>query len=118
MPRTDESSRGHSHIHGPGCGHTAVRHKDHVDYLDRHLHHVNGEHIEEHVIEVSEMNPDRCSPEHRDKLEEKLGLSWPKLLDFWGLPNLQVINRVVHAAKCANEAQDRRAQRPIETEPA
>jgi hypothetical protein len=36
----------------------------------------------------------------------------------WGLPNLQVINRDVHAAKCANEARDRRAARPIETEPA
>jgi hypothetical protein len=26
------------------------------------------------------------------------------LLAFWGLPNLQVINRDVHAAKCAVEA--------------
>jgi hypothetical protein len=31
-----------------------------------------------------------------------------RLLDFWGLPNLQVINRDVHAAKCATEARDRR----------
>ena len=44
----------------------------------------------------------RVWSEHRDLL-------WPKLLDFWGLPNLQVINRDVHAAKCANEARDRRA---------
>jgi hypothetical protein len=36
-------------------------------------------------------------------------LPWPKLLDFWALPNLQVINRDVHAAKCANEARERRA---------
>jgi hypothetical protein len=36
-------------------------------------------------------------------------LPWRKLLDFWGLPNLQVINRDVHATKCANEARDRRA---------
>ena len=36
-------------------------------------------------------------------------LPWPKLLDFWGLPNLQVINRDAHATKCANEARDRRA---------
>jgi hypothetical protein len=43
---------------------------------------------------------------------------WPKLLDFWGLPNLQVINHDVHAAKCAIEARDRRAARPIKTEPA
>jgi len=42
--------------------------------------------------------------EHRDT-------SWPGLLDFWGLPNLQVINRDVHAAKCASEARDRRISR-------
>jgi hypothetical protein len=32
---------------------------------------------------------------------------WPALLDYWGLPNLQVINHDVHAAKCASEARDR-----------
>ena len=42
--------------------------------------------------------------EHRDT-------PWPRLLDFWGLPNLQVINRDVHAAKCATEARDRRVAR-------
>jgi hypothetical protein len=36
---------------------------------------------------------------------------WPKLLGYWGLPNLQVINRDVHVAKCATEAQHRRAAR-------
>jgi hypothetical protein len=36
---------------------------------------------------------------------------WPKLLGYWGLPNLQVINQDVHTAKCANEARDRRAAR-------
>src|SRR6516162_1043406 len=41
---------------------------------------------------------------------------WPKLLDFWGLPNLQVINRDAHAAKCAIEARDRRVVRSLETE--
>jgi hypothetical protein len=33
---------------------------------------------------------------------------WPSLLSFWGLPNLQVINRDAHAAKCAVEASTRR----------
>ena len=42
--------------------------------------------------------------------------SWPKLLNYWGLPNLQMINRDVHAAKCATEAQDRRAARYLPTE--
>jgi hypothetical protein len=36
---------------------------------------------------------------------------WPKLLDFWGLPNLQVINRDMHVAKCAAEADDRNQAR-------
>jgi hypothetical protein len=49
----------------------------------------------------------RVWSEHRD-------LGWPKLLDFWGLPNLQVINRDVHAAKCAIEARDRQAAREAE----
>jgi hypothetical protein len=48
--------------------------------------------------------PDTLSreKEHRDD-------PWPRLLDFWDLPNLRMINRDVHAAKCAIEARDRRA---------
>jgi hypothetical protein len=52
----------HDHAHGPGCGHTAVRHGDHVDYLhDGHLHHPHGDHVDEHVIEVSARNPAVCT---------------------------------------------------------
>jgi hypothetical protein len=47
---------------------------------------------------------------------EKRDSPWPKLLDFWGLPNLQVINRDAHAAKCAIEARHRRVARSIEIE--
>ena len=36
---------------------------------------------------------------------------WPELLGYWGLPNLQVINRDVHVAKCNTEARDRNAAR-------
>ena len=36
---------------------------------------------------------------------------WPSLLAYWGLPNLQVINRTTHAEKCAIEARDRQAAR-------
>jgi hypothetical protein len=32
---------------------------------------------------------------------------WPTLLGYWGAPNLRVINRDVHAAKCAEEARYR-----------
>jgi len=41
---------------------------------------------------------------------------WPELLDYWGLPNLRMINRDVHAAKCATEAQDRRVARDLASE--
>lgn len=38
-----------SHEHGPGCGHAAVPHGDHVDYLvDGHLHHPHGGHCDDH----------------------------------------------------------------------
>jgi hypothetical protein len=43
-------------------------------------------------------------------------LPWPKLLGFWGLPNLQVINRDVHVTKCASEARGRTAIRARVTE--
>ena len=46
----------------------------------------------------------RVWSEYRDVL-------WPALLDYWGLPNLQLINRDVHIAKCATEARHRRAVR-------
>lgn len=39
--------------------------------------------------------------DHRDT-------AWPTLLGYWGLPNLQVINRDVHAEKSAAEASARR----------
>ena len=44
----------HDHEHGPGCGHTAVRHDDHVDYLVAgHLHHPHGDHCDHHgTLEV------------------------------------------------------------------
>ena len=55
----------HSHVHGPNCGHTAIKHGDHVDYLhDGHLHHPHGDHVDEHRLEVSESNPADCTPAH------------------------------------------------------
>jgi hypothetical protein len=51
------------HHHGHGCGHTAIHHDGHVDYLhEGHLHHPKGDGVEDHVIEVSDKNPDGCSP--------------------------------------------------------
>jgi len=48
--------------------------------------------------------------EHRD-------MDWPSLLSFWGLPNLQVINRDAHTAKCAAEASTRRRTPHISPSP-
>jgi hypothetical protein len=36
---------------------------------------------------------------------------WPVLLDYWGLPNIQVINRDAKFAKCVAKARDRRTLR-------
>ena len=39
----------HEHEHGPECGHTAVPHGDHVDYVhDGHRHAPHGGHYDEH----------------------------------------------------------------------
>jgi zinc transport system permease protein len=39
----------HQHEHGPACGHDAVRHGDHVDYVhDGHRHAVHGAHYDDH----------------------------------------------------------------------
>ena len=36
---------------------------------------------------------------------------WPELLAYWGAPNLQVVNRPAHVAKCAREAGERATAR-------
>ena len=39
----------HPHEHGKDCGHVAVPHGDHVDYVhDGHRHAPHGEHYDEH----------------------------------------------------------------------
>lgn len=38
-----------AHKHGPACGHPAVPHGDHTDYLvDGHLHHPHDGHCDDH----------------------------------------------------------------------
>jgi hypothetical protein len=50
--------------------------------------------------------------DHRTPLfrvwSERRDIPWPKLLDYWGLPNLQAVNRDAHADKSATEARERR----------
>ena len=61
----------HPHHHDANCGHIAVKHGDHVDYLhDGHLHHQEGDDVEEHSIEVTAQNPARCTPENGHKGHE------------------------------------------------
>ena len=58
-----ENREQHPHVHGPGCGHRAVRHGDHADYLhDGHLHSPGASGVAEHVLEVSCGRPDACAP--------------------------------------------------------
>jgi hypothetical protein len=71
MPETHTRHEGHSHTHGPKCGHKAVKHDGHIDYLhDGHLHNIHGDHVDEHRIEVGPSNPDRCTPTHRCSAHE------------------------------------------------
>jgi len=64
-PSDHRHHAGHEHRHGPGCGHSAVRHGDHSDYLhDGHLHcesSHDGE-VDEHAIEVDRRHPAACAP--------------------------------------------------------
>ena len=44
-----DPSEPHVHVHRPGCGHVAVGHGDHVDYVhDGHRHAPHGTHYDEH----------------------------------------------------------------------
>ena len=39
------------------------------------------------------------------------GEPWPRLLAFWGVPNLQIVNRSAHVEKCARESGERAQRR-------
>ena len=56
----------HDHTHGPGCGHTGVRHGDHVCYAhDGHLHFMKPDgSVEEHKLDVNSINPATCHGGH------------------------------------------------------
>ncbi|MBI3967761.1 MAG: hypothetical protein HY329_19145 [Chloroflexi bacterium] len=66
MASTHQLHPDHPHLHGPGCGHPVIQHGDHTDYLhDGHLHHIHEEHVDEHRLEVTDVNPAGCTPDHR-----------------------------------------------------
>jgi hypothetical protein len=55
----------HPHVHGPGCGHTAVVHEGHTDFLhDGCMHHPHDGHVDEHAFAVDTAHPDTCTPDH------------------------------------------------------
>ncbi len=48
-PEPHRVEEAHGHQHGPGCGHIAIEHGDHIDYIhDGHRHAVHGGHYDEH----------------------------------------------------------------------
>lgn len=48
-PAHDCDAHTTGHAHGPDCGHEAVPHADHTDYLSAgHLHHPHGAHCDDH----------------------------------------------------------------------
>ena len=54
----------HPHTHGPDCGHLGLKHDGHVDYVHNgHLHHQREDGtVEEHVLPVTDQNPDEHKP--------------------------------------------------------
>ncbi len=53
----------HIHAHAENCGHQAIAHAGHTDYAhDGHLHHVHDNHADEHVIQVTDANPNAERP--------------------------------------------------------
>jgi hypothetical protein len=55
---------------------------------------------------------DHRVPLHRVWKEHRTVL-WPALLDYWGMPNLQVVNRDAHMLKSADEARARSVKRSL-----
>jgi hypothetical protein len=50
-PEHNCSKHPKTHTHGPNCGHEAVPHGDHVDYIvGGHLHHPHGTHCDDHGL--------------------------------------------------------------------
>jgi hypothetical protein len=49
VPEEHRTPDAHPHEHGPDCGHVAVEHDDHVDYVhDGHRHAQHDSHWDDH----------------------------------------------------------------------
>lgn len=76
---------------------------DHVKVLKAHQRHrcaASGKRL----LKTAEI--DHRTPLYRVWREDR-DMPWPFLLAYWGAPNLQVVNRVVHVEKCGTEAGER-----------
>ena len=61
----------HEHKHSSTCGHKAIHHDDHIDYLhENHLHHMHDGHADEHTVSESAKNQSKCTPDHVCKSHE------------------------------------------------
>jgi len=77
--QTMDHHQGHTHKHGADCGHTAIQHGDHVDYLhDGHMHHMGKAGVEEHQLPVGKTNPAQCTPKHDCGKHDKKHKHGPK----------------------------------------
>jgi hypothetical protein len=73
------SCKGHAsgHTHGPSCGHQAIQHSTHVDYLvDNYLHHFHGSHCDNHGA-LHVLNLDDKPTEDWEELLHCLGDNCP-----------------------------------------
>ncbi len=53
----------HNHKHSIACGHTKIKHEEHIDYVhDGHLHHGEDGKWVECKIPVSDLNPNEHNP--------------------------------------------------------
>ncbi|MFH6786458.1 MULTISPECIES: hypothetical protein [Methylobacterium] len=80
---------------------------DHVKALKRRQGHRCAQ-SGKRLLKTAEV--DHRVPLYRIWREER-ARPWPELLRYWGLPNLQVVNRAIHADKCAAEAGERASAR-------
>ena len=67
--RSHREAEGHGHEHGPDCGHEAIPHEDHVDYLhDGHRHAPHLGHYDEHAEDPAHSEQSE-HPEHSANAE-------------------------------------------------
>jgi zinc transport system permease protein len=70
MGRRHLEAERHEHEHGPNCGHPAIEHDNHVDYLhDGHRHAPHEGHYDEHDLAVRVAHGAHEEPEQPDPLD-------------------------------------------------